>query len=163
MRRRRQCGRALLEAGVAAAVFACLVGVGVERLGHYLRRAETAAARQFVVSLRSALALKMAHGVASGSALVGAGDNPIGWLAAPPPNYMGEYFVAPPPREAGGHWYFDRARQILVFVHTIRHTVAFEPLLLLKFKVESTRLPDEFQPVSDQRAPSAPALVEVFD
>jgi type II secretory pathway pseudopilin PulG len=141
---RHQGGFSLFEFGVVAAIFALLVGIGANRLLFYQREAQTVAAEQLIVTLRSALQLRVAQLRASQrddeiAALLD--ENPIAWLAQPPPNYLGEYYSPDTANLAAGNWYFERRDRQLVFLLTAKNSFSFRSSILLKFKVESLRIP----------------------
>lgn len=163
---RRQRGASKFEFALAAALFAVMVGVADSRLNHYQEEFETVAAEQLIISLRTALTLKMSqltvaqrrHEIASLRE-----QNPIGWLYEKPKNYLGEYYHPDNEKLATGNWYFDRGDKTLVYLLTRRKSFAFHASILLRFKVESVRLPS----TSAATAPTAPienvSLVQVFD
>lgn len=141
---RQQRGFSLFEFGVAAFVFAVLVGIGANRLNFYQEAAESVATEQLISTLRVALQLKVAHAMAAGQPgelLRVAGENPIGWLVHAPKNYLGEYYSPDNQKLKIGHWYFDRGEKTLVYLLSQRNSFAFRSSILLKFKVESARLP----------------------
>lgn len=141
---RRQRGHSKFEVALVAALFAALVAIGLNRLHVYQQRAETVAAQQLVVHLRTALSLKMSQLTAAQRqpdmrALVD--QNPIEWLSERPKNYLGEYYSPDNTRLATGNWYFDRGSKTLVYLSTQQDSFAPHALILLRFKVESNRLP----------------------
>ena len=141
---RRQRGFSLFEFGVVAALFALLVGIAANRLHFYQEEAESVAAEQLISTLRVALQLKVAHAVSSGQPeelIVLADANPIAWLEKAPMNYLGEYYSPDKQKLKIGHWYFDRGEKTLVYLLSHRNSFAFRSSILLKFKVESVRLP----------------------
>ena len=66
---------------------------------------------QSEAALRVELLDAQAHRAAFGGALP-TGDNPLRWVNRQPASYLGELDAAP---EAGGAWYFDRARGELAY------------------------------------------------
>lgn len=117
--RRRARGASMLEFVVVGIVIAVLTGVLLQRLYIYRVQAEQAAVQRLVAVLQAALAARAANPVAQGRtdelarlAL----QNPMGWLARPPANYVGEYFMPAPEAVSPGHWYFDRKRHLLVYL-----------------------------------------------
>lgn len=141
---RRQRGFALFEFGVAALVFAALVGIAANRLNMVQQQAQSVAVEQLISTLRAALQLKVAHAVATGQSeqlLNVLDENPVGWLAQTPINYLGEYYSPDIEKLTIGHWYFDRGEKTLVYLLSHRNSFAFRSSILLKFKVESARLP----------------------
>jgi hypothetical protein len=92
--------------------------VALERLLRYQEIAEKTAMEANIGALRSAQALQVAARIVHGgvSAVAGLADeNPIKWLADPPPGYRGALHdpaqaVVPP-----GSWYFDLKNKELVY------------------------------------------------
>ena len=72
---------------------------------------EDATVQSEAAALRVELLDAQAHRAAFGGALP-AGDNPLRWVDRQPAAYLGELDAAP---EAGGVWYFDRARGELAY------------------------------------------------
>jgi general secretion pathway protein G len=140
----RQRGFSKFEFALAAALFAVLVGVAANRLVAYQETLETVAAEQLITNLRGALALRMSQLTAAErrreiDAI--ADENPIGWLYEKPKNYLGEYYAPDNQKLAPGNWYFDRRDKTLVYLLIRRKSFAPHASILLKFKVESLRLP----------------------
>jgi hypothetical protein len=163
---RRQGGFSKFEFGVAAILFAVLVGVANSRLNDYQEKIETVAAEQLIASLRAGLTLRMSQLTATQrrhdlAAILD--ENPIAWLNKKPENYLGEYYSPDNEILAPGNWYFDRSDKTLVYLLNRQKSFAFHSAILLKFKVRSLRLP----PTSAATAPAAPvenvSLVQVFD
>ncbi|WP_426176284.1 pilus assembly FimT family protein [Massilia sp. TWR1-2-2] len=142
---RRQRGVTLFEFAVVAAIFALLVGVGLNRLHIYQHHAEKLAAEQVVAAMRLALQMRVVQLYAQqrlGEPGAIADENPIGWLQRPPRNYLGELRSPDPRTLAPGNWYYDPGeRKLIYLLLSIPDSFAPGPLILLIFKVESTRLP----------------------
>src|ERR1700758_2555130 len=108
---RRQNGFKLFEFAVAAAIFAILVTVLLQRMWFYQGEAERVAVQQTVVNIRTALEIKVVQGRLPGRQVdltMLAQQNPITWLSEKPVNYVGEYFSPTDQEVAVGNWYFDR-------------------------------------------------------
>lgn len=115
----REGGASLLEFVVVGIVIAVLTGVLLQRLYLYRQQAEQAAVQRTVGVLQTALAMRAADLAASGrqGALERlALENPMQWLARPPSNYVGEFFMPDATVVSPGHWYFDRKRHLLVYL-----------------------------------------------
>src|SRR4051812_15375938 len=85
-------GVSLLEFAVVAAIACLLIGTLLHRMARYQEQAEQAAIASMAGALRAALSMKVGQLHARGkeheiAAL--AGQNPVLWLSAPPPNYLG--------------------------------------------------------------------------
>jgi hypothetical protein len=141
---RRQRGSSKFEFALAAALFAVLAGLAADRLHSYQADAETVAVKQLVTSLQAALTFKMSQLTAAQQridiAALGA-QNPMGWLYEKPKNYLGEYYSPDEQKLAPGNWYFDRREKTLVYLLTRRKSFASNSLILLKYKVKSSRQP----------------------
>ncbi len=141
---RLQQGFKLFEFAVAAAIFAILVTVLLQRVWYYQGEAEQAAMQQVVVNVRTALEIKLAQSRLPGSAVdltMLAEQNPLQWLSRKPPNYAGEYFSPTDQEVAVGNWYFDRHDKMLVYLLNNRNSFGSTELKRLKFKVKLFRLP----------------------
>ncbi len=72
-----------------------------------------------IANMRSGLRVRVAE-LMIGGQMARMGDllqeNPITWLAAPPANYAGALPQADDGQPVPGHWYFDAARQQLVYL-----------------------------------------------
>ena len=64
-----------------------------------------------------------------------ANENPMNWLARPPPNYAGEYFAPAAGLVGAGQWYFDRGDKNLVYVLQVGKNFNVAHTKLLKYKV----------------------------
>lgn len=162
----RQRGYSKFEFAVAAALFALLVGFAANRLNAYQEDAESVAAQQLIVSVRGALRMKLSQLTASqrrheiGAML---DENPLGWLYEKPKNYLGEFYAPDAQKLAPGNWYFDRQNKTLVYLLTRRNSFAPRSLILLKFKVESLRLPTLPAQTMQPAAVENVSLIQVFD
>jgi type II secretory pathway pseudopilin PulG len=165
-RRARQRGYSLFEFGVAAGIFAILVGIATNRLYLYQQQLESVAAEQLVSTLRVALQLRVAQLYATQrnkELLTIADENPMGWLSAAPKNYLGEYYSPDHKKFTPGSWYFDRREKTLVYLLTHQNSFAFRSSILLKFKVESLSLPTNPAQLAQPAMIESVALVQVFD
>lgn len=165
-RPRRLRGFSLFEFAVVVAVFALLVGIGANRLNAYQQRLESVAAEQLIASLRAALQLKVAHLAAlqrRNELLTIADENPLGWLSEAPKNYLGEYYSPDNEKLTTESWYFDRSNRTLVYLLNHKNSFAFHSSILLKFKVESSRLPLNPTQPAHSAAIENLALVQIFD
>jgi hypothetical protein len=157
-----QRGFSRFEFAVVAAVFAILVGTAAHRLNLYQQEIETVAAKQLIATVRAALQMKVAHLLAAqrqNELLTLADENPMEWLTGKPKNYLGEYYSPDNRNFTSASWYFDRSDRTLVYLLRNRNSFASHSSILLRFKVESLRLP------SPHAAPGADhlALVQVAD
>lgn len=163
---RHQRAYSKLEFALVAALFALLVGFAANRLNVYQEAAESVAAQQLIVSLRSALSMKLSQLTAAQRRIEIAAtldENPIDWLYEKPKNYLGEFYAPDNQKLAPGNWYFDRSSKTLVYLLTRRNSFAPRSLILLKFKVESLRLPSLPAQTMQPAAIENVSLVQVFD
>ncbi len=116
---RKQTGGTLLELAVAGIVIGILAAVLLNRLLRYQELAEKTAMEATVVNMRSGLRMRAAELVIQGRTdeigQLGRG-NPIMWLDTLPPNYAGELDHPDQGAVKPGSWYFDGARQELVYL-----------------------------------------------
>jgi general secretion pathway protein G len=143
--RRTSRGFTLLEASIAAALFALLVSVLAGRLLFYHGEAERVAAEQLLGTLRSALQVRAAyafavHGEAGLAGLTE--ENPMGWLSGKPDNYLGEFYAPDPQKIPPGNWAFDRTDYSLVYLPNDHESFSIQTSKFLKFKVKLIRLPN---------------------
>ena len=125
-------------------VVTILTVAGVAGLRDMRERLERAQVEATVRNLNSALQLEVAHRIAAGqegSIAALAGMNPVPWLAAPPPGYLGEVAL-PPSQPAPGSWYFDRSSGELAYrpVLSAHLTGAGSPPLL-KWRIGRSQRP----------------------
>jgi competence protein ComGC len=119
VRPRRQTGSTLLELAVVGIIIGILAMILLNRLLRYQEVAEKTVMETTVINMRSGLRLHIAELMIQNKMNeMGklARENPILWLEAPPPNYIGQLdhpgqHAIPP-----GSWYFDEERQELVYV-----------------------------------------------
>ncbi len=111
-------GFTLFELVVVICLIAIFASVALDRFLRYQEIAERAAMDSTIGSLRSAEALQASARILHGglaSVLELADENPVDWLAAPPPGYQGAFHdpqAAHPPK---GSWYFDLRNKELVY------------------------------------------------
>ncbi len=133
-----QRGFSRFELGVTACVFAILVAVLLQRVVFYQEQAELAAMERVVGTLRSALHLKVVNlflGQRPGELAALINDNPMSWLARPPPNYQGEFFAPDVTELAHGSWYFDRRSMVLVYLFDPRNKLTGDGARMRKYKL----------------------------
>jgi general secretion pathway protein G len=137
-----QRGAGRLEFAVVVAVLGVLLAVFLHRVQFYQAEAERAAVQQVVAQLRTALAVKAGERYLRGNVrplAVLVGENPMGWLQRPPPNYAGEIDESEAARAEPGHWYFDRSARTLMYVFNRRNYFFDDEQKRLKFKLEFRR------------------------
>jgi general secretion pathway protein G len=142
--RRRARGFTLFELAVSAIIVALLTVLLLSRLQTYQQDAEQVAADRLVSTLRAALKIKIAQlSVAKKEHELQSiiDENPMGWLVAPPKNYLGEY-NSPEQKQLPDHvWYYDRSAKELVFKPSQEKRFGSGKQTLLKFKVKFLYLP----------------------
>lgn len=122
-----QRGFSLLELMVVIIVISVLATVLFDRLQRYQELAEKTAMEITIMNLRSGLRLRVAELMIQDRMQEIASlaqENPVKWLDAPPPNYIGQADDAEP-AIAPGSWYFDSRRRELVYIP--RRTRFFQP------------------------------------
>jgi len=137
--RRVAAGLTLIELVVIVCVVGVLAAILLERLLVYQEIAEKTGVERTLGVLRSAMALRAA-------ALMTGGrfqdiprlreENPMGWLADRPSNYVGERYAPPADEVPAGSWYFDRLSRELVYRPRIRRhlDVPGDPRQELRFR-----------------------------
>jgi general secretion pathway protein G len=114
-----QSGFTLFELIVVVCVVAVMAGILLNRLRVYEEAAEKAVMRQTAAAVKSALRMRAAAYLISGSdAAIEQlrNENPISWLQERPENYAGEFHADAYARVRPGSWYFDLGRRELVYV-----------------------------------------------
>lgn len=115
----REHGSSLFEFFIAAGVISLIAVLLLDRLLTYQEYAERAAMELTVVNMRSGLRLHVAELMTQGrlhevGKLIN--ENPVRWLEAPPPNYLGELSQPAPKTLTHEIWYFDTTRRELVYL-----------------------------------------------
>lgn len=157
-------GFALFELAVSAVVVAVLAGTLLHRLAPYAGQSEVVAAKQLIHSLRTALAVRSAQGLAAGGrfALVAIShENPIEWLVRRPENYLGEYYSPDETKLRKGNWYFDKASRTLVYLVAAPKSFSAETPKFLRFKVELLRVPGPVEVDGRNRVAEDLVLAEI--
>jgi general secretion pathway protein G len=149
MRRRR--GFTLIELLVVVCVVAVLFGVALDRMFKYQELAERAALEQNLAAVNVALALKFGALVSAGRAAQvekEVGANPVGLLARPPENYLGELYAPEVASLRKASWYFDLKSRELVYVPGRSRHLSFSQAVpdgAIRFRIlltEASRDPD---------------------
>ncbi|MGZ8317653.1 MAG: hypothetical protein ACXWVD_01000 [Telluria sp.] len=136
-------GFTLFELAVWAILVTLLLGVLLKRLQIYQVEAELVAVRQLVGALRTSLSVRNAQlFVAKREHVLRQviDENPMSWLARPPPNYLGEYYSPQVNSLPAGNWYFDRGDKTLVYLKSHRKSLLDDRPILLRFKVKFSYL-----------------------
>ncbi len=122
----RQSGITRFELVVRVVLASILATILLERLLRYQEYAERTAMEITVMNMRSGLRLRVAELMMQdrmGEAGNLLNQNPIEWLAMPPPNYRGP--LPNSKRISSGNWYFDTERREIVYFPY--HDRLFEP------------------------------------
>lgn len=129
---------------LAIVVVAVMIAAGFLGLRDMRERLERAQVEATIRNLNSALQVEIAHRIDAGqeaSIPALAGADPVLWLAAPPPGYIGEVTL-PPARSAPGNWYFDRSRGELAYRPVLcAHLTGAGAPPLLKWRIERSQRP----------------------
>ena len=117
--RGKQLGFTLLELLSIILIVSVLSLLLFDRFLGYQALAEKTAMEMTVINMRSGLRLRVAELMMQDrmnevGQLVH--ENPISWLAAPPPNYSGQFQNPEQSAIATNTWYFDSRRHELVYV-----------------------------------------------
>jgi len=118
-RKRSGAGFTLLELVVVICLVAIFASVALDRFLRYQEIAEKAAMEATVGAMRSAAALQASARILHGgldSVLLLADENPIEWLATPPPGYRGALYEAGTAGIPRGSWFFDLQKKELVYL-----------------------------------------------
>jgi prepilin-type N-terminal cleavage/methylation domain-containing protein len=116
--RARAAGFTLLELIVVICLVAIFASVALDRLLRYQEIAEKVAMESTIGALRSAQVLQASarilhRGLPAVAELTD--ENPITWLAAPPPGYLGALYDPAVANVQKGSWYFDLKNKELVY------------------------------------------------
>lgn len=115
----RQSGSNLLELAVAGTLIGIIAAVFLSYMLRYQEVAEKTVMEATVINMRTGLNLRMAELMVQDKMHemdAVARENPINWLAGPPPNYLGQLDNPVPEKLARGSWYFDNSHQQLVYL-----------------------------------------------
>lgn len=115
----RQAGSNLLELAVAGTLIGVIATLFLGYMLRYQEVAEKTVMETTVINMRTGLNLRMAELMAQGKVLDMGGvarENPITWLASPPPNYLGQLDNPAPETLPTGSWYYDNTRSQLVYL-----------------------------------------------
>lgn len=129
------------ERMVVAVVLGMVATAVLERALYYQETAEKAAMDITVMNMRTGLRYRVAelmlHNRMQEMAQVAA-ENPVRWLEAPPPNYLGEITSSARGDVAPGSWYFDLGRRQLCYrVNLTRHFAAADDGKTVCYRVEA--------------------------
>ncbi len=108
----------LFELVVVVILISLMAGLMLYRYVRLQVDVERTAMARDLGAIRSAVALRFLHFVMRGDmqgAAAMAGTNPIQYLASPPDTYLGSFDNPRSASIAGGHWYFDSGRRLLVY------------------------------------------------
>lgn len=137
---RRPRGFTLFELVIVVCLVGILASIALDRLLRYQEIAEKTAMEATIGAIRSAQALQSASRILDGG-LVAVGrmqtENPVGWLAQPPPGYLGGLRDPALDQVPGGSWYFDLKNNELVYrpQHTRYFTPGPDGTDLIRFRV----------------------------
>lgn len=145
---KKQTGSTLLELAVAGSVIGILVAVFLNQVLRYQELAEKTVMETTVINMRTGLHWRMAELMLQDRMRdlgAVAQENPINWLAAPPPNYLGTLAGPAPDTVPPGSWYYDtESRQLVYRPDRSRH---LQPgpggEKLIRFRVTATTRPGE--------------------
>lgn len=114
-----QRGYSLFELVCVIIIASVVMVVLLERTWHFQTLAEKHAMEMTIINMRSGLRLQVA-GLLIAERMDEVGDlvteNPINWLEAPPPNYLGELRNPQRGKLPGNTWHFDPERRELVYI-----------------------------------------------
>lgn len=143
-RRARAGGFSIFELAVVIVLAGVLALVLIDRLVIFQEYAEKTAMELTVRNMRSGLRYRVAD-LMNRDRMREADrilqDNPISWLEAPPPNYLGVLRNPPLDRVAPGSWYFDAAQHELVYLPRHRRflTPAMPGDYAIRYRVTAIR------------------------
>lgn len=166
----RRGGFSLLELMVALTVISIVGIVLLNRLSYYQEMAEKADMEYTVSAIKSALRMRMASLMIEGRAQefrLLAQENPMDWLEKKPANYLTLQLPVDPRFSLEGHWHFDAANRMLVYLP--KHNNYFQPDKSgqKRIRLQVTYLRNEATAANDQR-PDRPtdsvavALIEPY-
>ncbi|WP_124703472.1 hypothetical protein [Sulfuriferula multivorans] len=139
---RRLAGFTLFELLGIILLVSVLSLVLYDRFLGYQALAEKTAMEMTVINMRSGLRLRVAELMMGGKMDEIAGlvhENPINWLAAPPPNYIGALQNPEQSAIPGNAWYFDTSRHELIYMPGSGNIFATQPRAsVVRFRVAAT-------------------------
>lgn len=119
LRSKRGGGASRFEIMVVAVLISIVAALLLERLTRFQEYAEKAVMEATIANLRSGLRVRIAEMMIGGRMARLADlqrENPIDWLAAPPPNYGGVLTESGSEKPIPGNWYFDASARQLVYL-----------------------------------------------
>lgn len=109
------------EFAVVVVLVAVLAILAMQALQRARGEVEEASVQAEAASMRAQLMERLAHRATFGGALP-ASDNPVDWIRLAPNNYRGAHDRPPAERRI---WYYDKARQELIYVFDDGHHARF--------------------------------------
>lgn len=114
-----QWGYSRFELVCAIIIASVVISILLDRARHFQALAEKHAMEMTIINMRSGLRLQIA-GLLIAERMDEVGnlvtENPINWLEAPPPNYLGELRNRQRSELPGNTWHFDPGRRELVYI-----------------------------------------------
>ncbi len=165
-RQNRLCGGfTLFELLIVITLAGILATLFLNRTAYYQEAAEKVVVEVTVMHMRSGLRLRVAE-LMMEDRMDEAGElareNPVNWLKAPPPNYVGSLHHPNTHTIPPGSWYFDADQQELVYL--LYHHRYFEPEKgadnLIRFRV-TTRTPKPDKTIRTRPKISGLALTQM--
>lgn len=124
----KEKGLTLFELAVVAAILGILALVLLDRVLVYQEMAEKTVVELTAMNMRSGMRYRVAELMVhnqEGEIAAMVGENPVKWLEAPPPNYLGELSGPQENEIFPGNWYFDKnERELHYRVKRERHFVS---------------------------------------
>ena len=115
----RQRGYSRFELVFVIIIASVVMWVLLDRTRYFQALAEKHTMEMTIINMRSGLRLQVAE-LLIAERMDEVGDlvteNPINWLEAPPPNYLGEFRNPQPSALPGNTWHFDPGRRELVYI-----------------------------------------------
>ncbi|MGZ3236522.1 MAG: type II secretion system protein [Burkholderiaceae bacterium] len=163
-------GFSLLELMVSVMVISVAGIILLNRLSYYQEMAEKADMEYTISALKSALRMRMATLMIEGRAQEFrslAQENPMDWLEQKPANYLTLELPHDPRFTLAGHWYFDSAKRVLVYLPKHNDYFQADGYGQKRVRLQVIFLRNEALAVNDKR-PNRPtdsvaiALIEVY-
>jgi hypothetical protein len=129
--RGKQVGFTLFELVGIMFIASMLSVLLYDQFMRYQSLAEKTVMEMTVINMRSGLRLRVAELMMEGKMDEMAGlvhENPINWLAAPPPNYIGAFQNPEQHAIRTNAWYFDTKQHELIYMSGRRDIFATEPI-----------------------------------